>query len=200
MSPDFLQTYRDHVWQVYGYLAYHLGSQAAAEDLTQVTFERAFRAWSRFDERRASVTTWLFAIARNALIDHRRREATHRGESVNIDHLPAGELPREPGPEERLGPSPELASALGRLSDRDRSVLALRFGGDLQTAEIAELLDLSVANVQQILSRTLRRLRDELETHTSTAEAPAANSALNASTGTGRKRLNTLSVFGLALR
>ena len=73
------------------------------------------------------------------------------------------ELPVESGPEEDLGLSPDLVAALSRLSRRDRSVLALRFGGDLRTPEIAEVLDLSVANVQQILSRALRKLRRELE-------------------------------------
>ena len=42
-------------------------------------------------------------------------------------------------------------------------MIALRFGGELTGPEIAELLDLSLANVQQILSRSLRRLRVELE-------------------------------------
>jgi RNA polymerase sigma factor (sigma-70 family) len=171
LRPDFLHIYRDHVWQVYGYLAYRVGNRPEAEDLTQLTFERALRAWDRFDSRRASITTWLFAIARNALIDHQRREGTRRTESLDIERLSATDLPSEPGPEEGLGLDPELAAALNRLSDRDRSVVALRFGGDLSTAEIAALLDLSVANVQQILSRTLRRLRDDLEKRPSVSKA-----------------------------
>ena len=69
----------------------------------------------------------------------------------------------EEGPEQKLGIDPELASALERLSRRERSVVALRFGAELSTREIAEILDLSVANVQQILSRALRQLRTLLE-------------------------------------
>ncbi|HWH19531.1 MAG TPA: response regulator transcription factor, partial [Solirubrobacterales bacterium] len=53
--------------------------------------------------------------------------------------------------------------ALDALSERDREVLALRFGGDMTGPEIAKLLNLSLANVQQILSRSLRRLRKRLE-------------------------------------
>ena len=49
------------------------------------------------------------------------------------------------------------------LDDREREVLALRFGGDLTGPEIAELTGLTVANVQQILSRMLRKLREALE-------------------------------------
>ena len=162
MSREFLDLYEEHVWSVYGFLAYRLRSAADAEDLTQVTFERALRAWDSFDEREGSVRTWLLAIARNALIDHGRREGS-RGRAGLAWNVRLAQASPEPGPEERLGLSPELAAALDGLRERERSVLALRFGADLPTPEIADLLDLSVANVQQILSRALRKLRRELE-------------------------------------
>jgi RNA polymerase sigma-70 factor (ECF subfamily) len=67
------------------------------------------------------------------------------------------------GHEPDLGLEPELAHALDELADRDREVLALRYGADLSGPEIAALTDLSLANVQQIISRSLRRLRSTLE-------------------------------------
>jgi RNA polymerase sigma-70 factor (ECF subfamily) len=63
----------------------------------------------------------------------------------------------------RLGVSPDLENALDKLGSRERELIALRYGGDLTGPEIAELTGLSLANVQQILSRSLRRLRAELE-------------------------------------
>src|SRR4051812_797758 len=152
----------EHVWDVYGFVAYRIGDRAEAEDLTQQTFERALRAWRRFDPTRAQPRTWLLAIARNLLVDHYRRDRSklhrHLGEGgVSEEHLPSEEGP------EAGGVSADLAAALTRLSERDREVVALRFGADLRGPEIAELLDLSLANVQQILSRSLRRLRAELE-------------------------------------
>jgi DNA-directed RNA polymerase specialized sigma24 family protein len=55
--------------------------------------------------------------------------------------------------------SPELGRTLRELGDRDREVIALRFGGDLTGPEIASLIDLSLADIQQIISRSLRKLR-----------------------------------------
>src|ERR1700749_5196765 len=72
---EFAAIYDEHVWRVYGFFAYRLRSRQDAEDLTQQTFERALKAWSRYDERRAAVATWLMAIARNLLIDHLRASA-----------------------------------------------------------------------------------------------------------------------------
>lgn len=158
-GPDrsFARAYDAHVDPVFRFLAYRLPTREAAEDLTQLTFEKALRAWPRYDPAKASVLTWLLTIARNALIDSARAD---KGD-VPLHDAHAERLQTEDAP--RLGPSEELASALAVLSDRDREVLGLRFGADLTGPEIAEVTGLTLANVQQILSRSLRKLRDELE-------------------------------------
>jgi RNA polymerase sigma-70 factor (ECF subfamily) len=161
VKPDFADVYDEHIWDVYGYLAYRLGSRDEAEDLTQNAFERALRAWSRYDEQRATPKTWLLSIAHNLLIDHYR--ASGRQAAPTEDEEIARHAGSAAGPEHDLGVSPELAEALATLSQRDREIVALRFGGDLTGPEIAELLGLTLANVQQILSRSLRRLRGELQ-------------------------------------
>jgi RNA polymerase sigma factor (sigma-70 family) len=159
-SHDFSDVYEEHVWRVYGFFAYRLNSRQDAEDLTQYTFERAWRAWGRYDPARASVLTWLLAIARNLLVDHRRSTATSRertGEEGELDAVAA-----EPD-QFSLGLEPELEVALAELSPRERELIAMRFGADLTGPEIAELTGLTLANVQQILSRTLRRMRATIE-------------------------------------
>src|ERR1700676_4198288 len=105
--------------ELHAFFAYRLGSRADAEDLTQETLERAFRAWARYDPARASARTWLLAIARNLLIDHFRASAGRRT-------LP---LADEPGIEAaslepRLGLDPRLAAALEGLADREREIIA----------------------------------------------------------------------------
>jgi RNA polymerase sigma-70 factor (ECF subfamily) len=160
-DQEFLRAYEEHVSDVYGFFAYRAGSRLDAEDLTQLTFERAWKAWGRYDARRAKVTTWLLAIARNTYVDFRRRDRSQQRLQFDEDLL--GEAAAgAPGPEARLGPAPNLAAAIGRLRQREREVVALRIGGDLQTDEIAALLEISVANAQQILSRAMRKLRAEL--------------------------------------
>jgi RNA polymerase sigma-70 factor, ECF subfamily len=151
--------YEEHVWGVYGFFGYRVASRADAEDLTQLTFERAMRAWGRFDPDRASPRTWLISIASNLLIDHYRRDRTTRHEPIE-DHLSRRELITE---DPELGLSPELAAALEELGERERELIALRFGGELTGPEIAELTGQSLANVQQILSRSLRKVRAKLE-------------------------------------
>jgi RNA polymerase sigma-70 factor (ECF subfamily) len=157
--PTFEEVYDQHVWDVYGFLAYRVTRRHDADDLTQLTFERALRAWGRFDPDRATPSTWLLAIARNVLIDHWR--ADRSGDHDELDPDAPG-VPSQPLGAD-LGLDPALERALHLLSDREREIIALRFGADLTGQQIAEVCDSSLAAVQQSLSRSLRRLRAALE-------------------------------------
>ena len=165
---DFAGTYEEQVWRVYGFFAYWTRSRADAEDLTQLTFERALKAWSRYDEARASVSTWLMVIARNLLVDHLRSSRAKPQRPIEDADLEA--LAAEPD-RPQLGLDPDLSLALAGLAPRERELIALRFGADLNGPEIAELTGLSLANVQQILSRSLRSMRASLEGSDLAAEA-----------------------------
>jgi RNA polymerase sigma-70 factor (ECF subfamily) len=167
---DFAGIYDEHVWRVYGFFAYRLSSRADAEDLTQQTFERALGAWARYDESRASVSTWLLAIARNLLIDHIRSSRAGRLYPVDDEDLDA--IAAAPD-RHSVGLEPELEQALAELGPRERELIALRFGGDLNGPEIAALTGLTLANVQQILSRSLRRMRLSLDGERAGAEQRA---------------------------
>jgi RNA polymerase sigma-70 factor (ECF subfamily) len=158
----FASFYEEHVWQVYGFFGYRLASREDAEDLTQLTFERALKAWDRFDEGRGSARPWLMAIARNLLVDHYRRP-DRRQQPLDPEEVGDPALPTESPQEMGLGISPELEEALSRLDKRQRELIALRYGADLTGPEIAELTGLSLANVQQIFSRSLKRLGAELD-------------------------------------
>ena len=161
MPPrDFAPIYDEHAGRVHGFFAYWLRSRPDAEDLTQQTFERALRAAGTYDASRASMATWLLAIARNLLVDHLRARPVvplHSPEPAELEAIPA------PPDRHRLGLDPALERALAELGPRERQLIALRFGGDLNGPEIARLTGLSLANVQQILSRSLRRMRASLD-------------------------------------
>jgi RNA polymerase sigma factor (sigma-70 family) len=159
---DFGETYEEELPRVYGYVAYQLGDREEAEDLTQQTFERALSHWDEFDDQRATITTWLLAIARNLVVDHYRTRA-RRPTTVPFDEHSESQLEAAGYSAPQLGPGAELDAAISGLGERERELIALRYGADLSGPQIATLTGLSVANVQQILSRTLRRLRSELE-------------------------------------
>jgi RNA polymerase sigma-70 factor (ECF subfamily) len=152
------RVYRTHVRHVFAYFGYSV-THAVAEDLTSQTFERVIASWDRYDPSRSGERTWILTIAKNILIDHKRREK-HRG-AVSLDEHPAlldSFAAREDLHSQAVAMA-SFADWLQDLGDRERQVLALRFAADLAPSDIARLLDLSTANVHQIISRALRRLR-----------------------------------------
>jgi RNA polymerase sigma-70 factor, ECF subfamily len=161
--------YRAHVASIYGFFSYSVGRDLA-EDLTAATFERVVRSWSRFDASRSGERTWIYAIARNLLTDHLRRQRHRSGPS--LDEHPAlldGIASRE-DPVQRTLEADAVSAWLGELRPRAREVLALRYCADYSVAEIARIMALTEANVHQICSRALRHLRSVV----ADGRAPAA--------------------------
>jgi RNA polymerase sigma factor (sigma-70 family) len=145
--------------RVYAYCAYRLGDGVEAEDATSDTFERALRYRSSFDARRGTPSAWLVGIARRSVDDLLSRRLT------TFEEVPEQQAP-EHDPTLRL----DLAQALAQLDDRDRELVALRYGADLTARQIGELLDLRTNAVEDALHRALNRLRAELN-----REEPAEN-------------------------
>lgn len=158
-DAELRRLYTEHVSAVYAFLAYSVGRQTA-EDLAAATFERAIRAWDRYDAARASERTWLLAIARNALTDHYRRQAHRNARSLDDEPALVATLADAHDPLAQALSAHAFTAILADLAPREREVLALRYGGDLSAREIADVLELSEANVHQIVSRTLRKLRE----------------------------------------
>jgi RNA polymerase sigma-70 factor (ECF subfamily) len=158
-SADALETvYREYVSAVYGFFSYSV-SPDVAEDLTAATFERVVRSWDQYDAARSSERTWIFTIARNLLTDHWRWRSHRRGPSLDANPELVESITCADDPLARSLERDALKGWLEQLGPREREVLAMRYVADLSVPEIAECLDLSVANVHQICSRSLRHLR-----------------------------------------
>ena len=156
---DFDALYRESRDDVFAYAATLLRDGAAAEDVTAMAFERAYRKRSRFDARRGSPRAWLFGIARNAALDELRRRP--RAATAPIP----GPL-HEPGPDEvaeRAAERDAVRAALATLGARDRELIALKYHADLSHAEIAEVVGVSVSNAGTLLNRALNKLREALD-------------------------------------
>ncbi len=155
---DFEHLYEAHAQPLLGFLVYRTGDRALAEDLLADAFERALRSRGRFDRRRGSQKTWLYAIALNLLRDSARRRTT---EARAFERMPQ-ESPASPDELAGVEHRDEVQRALHVLSDDEREAIALRFGGDLTVPEIARMLKEPLPRVEGRVYRSLRKLRDEL--------------------------------------
>src|SRR3954462_3467354 len=153
---DFDRLYRDARDDVYAYAATLLRDRAAAEDVTAAAFERAYRKRTSFDERRGPPRAWLFGIARHAALDELRRRK--RVATLAIE------------PPERAEDVAELAArrqavltALGRLSARERELIALRYYAGLSNTELAAVVGVSATNAGTLVHRAMTKLREAVD-------------------------------------
>jgi RNA polymerase sigma factor (sigma-70 family) len=154
MARDPLSDPGPLIRRVYAYVAYRIGDGAEAEDVTSETFERALRYRSSYDPRRGEPVSWLIGIARRCIEGARLRPESfeHRDDTPDT-------LDMETETVERV----TLAQAVELLDERDRELIALRYGSDLSARQIGELLELRTNAVEVALHRALARLRKLLE-------------------------------------
>ncbi len=152
----FEALYRSSRDDIYAYVSTLLRDPAAAEDVTALAFERAYRRRRTFDRRRGEERAWLFGIARNAALDElrrRRRVAALVTEPENTAEVQDGD-----GAEVALRRT-AVQSALAKLPAREREIVALKFHAGMSNGELARVLGISESNAGTLLYRTMEKLR-----------------------------------------
>lgn len=149
LSRDPLANPEPLIRRVYAYVAYRIGDGPDAEDITSETFERALRYKESYDASKGEPAAWLIGIARRCLAAAPApRPVPDAGE----------ETPAPQDLEEESARRVDLQAGLAKLSQRDRELLALRYGADLTAAQIGELLELATNAVEVALHRARERL------------------------------------------
>jgi RNA polymerase sigma-70 factor (ECF subfamily) len=161
-DPEAVRSiYRSHGRLVYAVAYKVLGNRGLAEEATQQTFVKAWRAAQSFDERR-ELGPWLAAIARRVAIDVYRREAVRSADP--IDSVPAGDpaLVASPQSAETVYDVWEVRQAVARLPDDEQEVVRLQHLDGFTHAQIAERLGVAVGTVKSRSFRAHRRLAEML--------------------------------------
>jgi RNA polymerase sigma-70 factor, ECF subfamily len=144
--PPFERFYQEHAASVLGYLRRMLGQ--GAEDAWQETFLRALRAYPTLRHGR-HLRSWIFTIATNVALDEKRRP---RPATVEVD------VPIEDGRPAYA----ELEHLAGELPPTERAAVVLRYGYDLDYADIGAALGSSPDAARQAASSGVRRLRKKM--------------------------------------
>ena len=156
--------YRSSRDDVFAYVATLLKDRAAAEDVTALAFERAYRRRITFDRRRGEERAWLFGIARNAALDELRRRK--RVASLVVDPEDVSETHDDAEGAEVALRRTAVRTALAELSARDREVIALKFHAGLRNAELARVLGVSETAAGTLLYRAMEKLRKACDART----------------------------------
>ena len=159
-SVDFEAVYQQELPQVYNFFRYRVGDDQVAEDLTAETFEKAWRNREKYRDDLATFSTWLFTLARRIATDYYRRQKPT---------IPLDEAAAVPDPQvleevaQQRADFRRLSFLLSRLAERERELVALKYGAGLTNRAITRITGLSESTVSTILHRVTQQLRAQWE-------------------------------------
>jgi len=159
-EADFEALYKAELPRIYNFFRYRVGDGPLAEDLTSATFEKAWRNRERYRHDLAAFSTWLFTIARRVAADYYRQQQpvasletlTEVAAAANTEALAQQQVDFA-----------RLTRLLSGLADRERELVAFKYGGGLTNRAIARLTGLTESNVGTILHRAVQQLREDWE-------------------------------------
>jgi RNA polymerase sigma factor (sigma-70 family) len=158
-TAEFADFYEKWFDRVFNYARARTGSGSRADEIASDTFERAFRAWGKFDPERGDRPTWLFAIAFRSIADHYRSEKRGFWSSLELTAEPLDSAKGPPQQAEAAQERKLLLEALASLGDEAKEVVSLKFFSGMTNRAIGDLMGLSESNVAVILFRSIRRMR-----------------------------------------
>src|SRR5437868_999045 len=151
--------YRKYVRSVFGLALRRLRDRQRAEEAVQETFAAVWRSAGSYRPERGAAAPWLYAVARNAVVDRQRARIEPPTE---VPDTASGEL----GPAERAESSFvswRVHRALEELPEKEREVLELAYWSELSQSEVAEYLHIPLGTVKTRTRSALSRLADLLE-------------------------------------
>lgn len=140
------------------YVRGKVGNEHDSEDVVSDVFVKVFNGLSDFDENKASLSTWIFTITRNAVIDYFRA-------SKRLCELPE-ELYSEDDTEQNIINAEmleRLADALERLNERERDIIVLHYYGGRTLKDIAEAMGISYSYTKLLHGGALKALRKHID-------------------------------------
>lgn len=160
-EAEIRSAYAAHGSELYRFALRQLGDAGAAEDVVQEVFLRAWRSSSSFDPAVASLRVWLFAIARNVVIDHARRAAVRPWQAVIAPD--AGFEPRTLPFDDQILDSWLVEEALRRITEPHRvAIVEIHLRGR-SPAEVAAEQGVPIGTMRSRIFYGLKALRLAME-------------------------------------
>lgn len=148
-------TYYDKIFR---FVYYKVFNKEVAEDITSDVFYKALTRLPSFDADKGLFASWLYRIARNAVIDHYRTR--HTTETID-DAFDVGVDERTPEILDAIADLNKVGEYLNTLNAKQREIITLRVWEEMSYREIAEIVGGSEDSVKMAFSRGIRELRDK---------------------------------------
>lgn len=146
--------YSEYRNKIFGYIQSKIRNVDIAEDLTSDVFVKIYEKLDQFDEKKASLSTWIYLVTRNTLIDYYRTkkvsyELTEQiGEPSSVEEEVCNKAALN-----------DLAEGLKNLGERERNIIILHFYSGKTLREISDMMGISYSYVKLLLYRSYGNLK-----------------------------------------
>ena len=150
--------YRD---KVFGFVRSKIYNQTEVEDIVQTVFLKVYSNLDKYDETKASLSTWIYTITRNTVYDYLKAK---RDRPV-FELLDNTEAAAEEAPDEELLSNEtleELACALEKLPQDQRDVVILLYYKELDRKTVAEMFGITYGQLRYLHDKAIKRLGELL--------------------------------------
>ncbi len=154
--------YRD---KVFGFVRSKIVNQTEAEDIVQTVFLKVYSNLDKYDETKASLSTWIYTITRNTIYDYLKEKRDHP-----VLELFENTVDSEEEPDDSILNNEtleELACALEKLPQNQRDIIILIYYHGKPKTEVAKILDITYGQLRYLHDKALSRLKETLSRHLS---------------------------------
>ncbi len=156
---EFGLLYDAYVKKIYSFIYYKVQNKEAAEDLTSETFLKALDKINSFDPQKGKFSSWLYRIARNAVIDHFRVRKPHFPIENAWNLKDNTNIQADMETKEKIE---KVKIYMQNLNEDQREIITLRVWQELSYKEISEILGKSEAGCKMMFFRAISGIRKEM--------------------------------------
>ena len=154
--------YRD---KVFGFVRSKIVNQTEAEDIVQTVFLKVYGNLDKYDETKASLSTWIYTITRNTVYDYLKEKRDHPVIELIENTVYSAEEPDDLLLNQEA--LEELACALQKLPQNQRDIIILIYYHGKPKTEVAKILDITYGQLRYLHDKALSRLKETLSRHLS---------------------------------
>lgn len=155
------RVYHEYYPKVLQYIQNRSNGHMDAEDVAQNVFVKVFGKWDSFDPKKSSISTWIFNITRNTLIDYQRsmrfRQHDELSEFIADD---SGDMLERLVLEEE---QEQLADALETLSIEERDLIILHYYNEYTLLDVAAMMHRPYGQIKRLHGKALKKLKQQIE-------------------------------------
>ena len=157
--------YTQYCDKVFGFVRSKIFNQTEAEDIVQTVFLKVYSNLDKYDETKASLSTWIYTITRNTVYDYLKEKRDHPVLELVDNTVDSAEEPDDSLLNQEA--LEELACALEKLPQIERDVIILIYYHGKPKTEVAKILDITYGQLRYLHDKALSRLKETLSRHLS---------------------------------